>query len=99
MAKQKIWTEPTPESRADKVEAMIKEHWKSGEDLETSIMDLVADIMHLCHIKKIDFNDIMEKAKSHFQEELVDNITKNRGGKDDQCNTNAPSADIPNLEA
>jgi hypothetical protein len=93
---KKIYLEPTPESRADKVKAIVREHWESGEDLETSVMDMVADIMHLCEIKKIDWMNLVCRAESNFEEEIYEH--KQRGGKDQQCNTNAPSADIQNNE-
>lgn len=89
MTGNEIFTEPTPESRAAKAEAVVRERWESDEDLETSIMDMVADTMHLCHIKNLSFKQIINRAEDHF---LIE-IEEQRGGKDDKCNTDAPDAD------
>jgi hypothetical protein len=38
-------------------------------DIETDIIDLLADIMHLCSGTNVDFDKNLTKAKQHFMEE------------------------------
>jgi hypothetical protein len=44
-----------------------------GEDIEDiteyELAFLVADMMHACRIKKLDFNKVLTIVESHFQEE------------------------------
>ena len=83
MTENEIFIEPTPQSRAAKIESVVKEHYESGEDLETSVMDMVADTMHLCKIKKIDWMNLVCRAEYNFEEELeID-----RGERNGKCNT------------
>jgi len=43
-----------------------------GEDEETIIGDLLCDLMHYCRINGWDFADLMERAESHFEIEIVE---------------------------
>ncbi|MHB8069535.1 MAG: hypothetical protein ACYDIC_16710 [Desulfobaccales bacterium] len=42
----------------------------AGEDLETSISDLVADLLHLARLNNIDPDHIIETAQIHFDAEV-----------------------------
>lgn len=107
MGKQ-IYTEPTPEMRADWVRQMIGEsgHWDSGGEFETSICDLLADIKHFCHVNNIDFEDALRRANNHFYEELEEHDQRQKSilneqiqtGQKNKCDTNAPNADTLNQE-
>jgi hypothetical protein len=41
-----------------------------GEELTTTAVDLVADLMHLCDFAALNFDEIMETAKGHYDEEV-----------------------------
>jgi len=43
-----------------------------GDDLPTSIQDLVCDLGHLCDENKLDFVDILTRAIRHWQIERID---------------------------
>jgi hypothetical protein len=66
-----IFTEPTPESRTDKIQEILGVFkYSDGNDNETAVMDLMADIMHFCYQKKIDYDISQDRAENHFLEEL-----------------------------
>jgi hypothetical protein len=44
----------------------------AGEDLPTIIGDLLADLMHLCVQKELDFKGLLETAEMHFTAESVE---------------------------
>ncbi len=39
-------------------------------DLEIAIVDLLADLRHLCVVEGIDYSDIDTKAQKHFDAEI-----------------------------
>lgn len=41
----------------------------AGEDGETILGDLLADLMHWCDRNGVDFNDMLERARDHYEEE------------------------------
>lgn len=49
-----------------------------GCDLEASVRDTITDLMHICTIHDIDFNDRLESAKEVYEQEtsLGSDITK-----------------------
>ena len=46
-----------------------------GDDLPTSIQDLVCDLGHLCDENKLDFVDILTRAIRHWQVERIDPLS------------------------
>lgn len=42
----------------------------AGEDMQTVMGDLLADLMHLCQQNDIDFERILATGKMHFEAEL-----------------------------
>lgn len=42
----------------------------AGEDWETLVGDLMADLMHLCDALGVDFDEMVEKGRSHYEPEL-----------------------------
>lgn len=42
---------------------------KSGDDMETILADLLADVMHLVAREKLKFDDVLVRAKAHYREE------------------------------
>lgn len=65
----------TPKKSAQMAEKTLKfysdkvaGHGKD-ENLETRMVDLVGDLMHLAAEKEVDFNEILDWANQHFQTE------------------------------
>jgi hypothetical protein len=68
------FTEPTNIERAARIIKATDEYLHElGEDIEDATeyecAFLVADMMHACKIKKLDFSKVLTIAESHFQEE------------------------------
>lgn len=42
------------------------------DNTEVALQDLVADLLHVCDGMGLDFNEIEEKARSHYVSELGD---------------------------
>ena len=42
----------------------------SNDTLDTKVGDLLSDLMHLTLIEGLDFDEILERARGYFQEEL-----------------------------
>lgn len=36
------------------------------DDVETAVVDLLADLMHLCHINKLEFDLLLARGRQHF---------------------------------
>lgn len=49
--------------RADRAEKAINSYDEGGK---TGLVDLLADLMHFCHLEGIDFDSAMETATMHF---------------------------------
>ena len=61
----------TNKDRAEKIlDFLIMDY--DGDDDEASITDLLADLLHFCHQKNIEFDDILETAVMHFNTELAE---------------------------
>ena len=43
-----------------------------GQDLKTSVSDLLVDIAHLCDAESLDFVEIVTRALRHWQVERID---------------------------
>lgn len=54
---------------------------KSGDDLDTMIGDLIADIMHLCERDGLDFEQVLHRGKMYFEEERNDEDARISGEK------------------
>lgn len=57
------------EARAAKVEALLRGAYYE-HDIEASVTDVLADVMHLCDEVALDFDKLAEAAKRHHEEEL-----------------------------
>lgn len=44
----------------------------SGDETETAVADLLANLMHLCDKERIDFDVALMRGRSHYREELAD---------------------------
>lgn len=67
--------DPTNIDRADwAVKGLCAFGDEVGQDLAVEpgelISDFLADLMHLCHIRDLDFDGLLITALSHFGEEL-----------------------------
>jgi hypothetical protein len=40
-----------------------------ADGAKTSLADLIADIMHFCQQKKLDFDDLLRRASNYFDDE------------------------------
>lgn len=55
--------------RGMKATGLLKEFY-DGEDLETSVGDCIADLMHLCALRGWDFLECYERGRTHHNAEL-----------------------------
>jgi len=60
---------PENEERAYRIEDIIITHYEI-EDKHSSIISILADVMHYCRIEKIDMETALEMAKIHFEVEI-----------------------------
>ena len=44
---------------------------QTGEDLETNVCDLLADLMHLCRVKKVSWRRAYPRARANYQTEKL----------------------------
>ena len=51
-------------------EAMLKEYYDEG-DIETSVGDCIADLMHLCLTRGWDFLAQYEQGRTHHNAEVI----------------------------
>lgn len=42
----------------------------AGEDDETILSDLLANLMHMARLKEINWDEVYNRATSHFEEEV-----------------------------
>jgi hypothetical protein len=42
------------------------------EELDSAMGDLLANLMHLCAKKGLDFNDLLDTGRMHFDAEVSD---------------------------
>ena len=49
----------------------LLERVKLNKDPETAIVDLVADLRHLCDVLGIEWHDVRLQAASHYEAEVV----------------------------
>jgi hypothetical protein len=57
---------------AEALTALAARSEAEGDDLPTSIQDLVCDLGHLCDESKLDFVGILTRAIRHWQVERID---------------------------
>jgi hypothetical protein len=66
--------EPTNKDRAGWAHEALRRFGEitgvGDEDLKTQISDLVADLMHLAKIESVDFDDVLDSARMHYEAEL-----------------------------
>lgn len=73
-----MFTEPTNEDRAGwamvAVDAFAEKTGldTSGDDLETKVGDLIANLMHLCRLNQIEFAQVLESGRKLFAAELTE---------------------------
>lgn len=63
----------TPEQCADWALEAVKSYaarvGSLEEDVDVQIIDLLADVMHLCEREELDLNQLVERAEFHYEEE------------------------------
>lgn len=57
--------------RAKRAERILQRH-RMGDDLHTSLVDLLADSMHWCNLNGEDFHFVLAQACRHYIHELND---------------------------
>lgn len=73
-----MFGEPTNEDRAGWAMAAVDTFAErtglngADEELETKVGDLLGNLMHLCTINNVDFEQVLETGRMHFEAELVD---------------------------
>ena len=66
--------EPTNKDRAEWARGAVEcfvSMVGGGDDLKTSISDLIADLLHLCDEEGIDHEDVLRNATWHYEEEVL----------------------------
>ncbi len=48
-----------------------------GEPIDSAMAYLVADIMHVCHLQGIPFDDVLAKARARFDSEESEVLASN----------------------
>lgn len=56
--------------RVRKAESILAEFY-DGDDIETSIGDLLSDLMHLSMVKGISFTERLDRGRYHFNAEFI----------------------------
>lgn len=72
------------------IEAFAAATHTGGEDLDTQVADLVADLHHLCDANDVSFRACLERGHAHYQAELIDAGADKRQPGDDAGRTKAP---------
>lgn len=73
-----MFTEPTNDDRAGWAMAAVDVFAEktglnsAGEALETKVGDLLANLMHLCRINKVDFESVLQTGRMHFEAEVAE---------------------------
>lgn len=73
-----MFTEPTNLDRAGWAMAAVDTFAEkagldsAGEELETKVGDLLANLMHLCRINKVDFEQALHTGRMHFEAEVAE---------------------------
>lgn len=47
------------------------ERWDQHEDIGTVLGDLLSDVLHLCDITDIDFDNVLRMARNRYNEEVA----------------------------
>jgi hypothetical protein len=53
------------------VQSFQDETGLTGDSLDTAILDLLGDLMHLCDVEGISFESCLERGKWHYDYELT----------------------------
>ena len=56
--------------RAEKARRIMKREY-DAEDVETSVMDCLADLLHICVVDGYDFPDLLSRAADHERAERI----------------------------
>lgn len=52
------------------LQAYVQVAGNRDEPEETQVTDLLADLMHFCHSRGLDFQEMLGSAQHHFDEEV-----------------------------
>ncbi len=58
------------------ITAQVNELRRPDDELQECLIDLLADLMHLCHQKGLDFNNAARIAGDHFQTERAEKAAR-----------------------
>lgn len=56
--------------RAAKARRIVAANYDK-EDIETSVMDCLADIMHLCDVRELNLHELLDRAEGHRRAERL----------------------------
>lgn len=63
---------PTNEPRAQAASIALEIYRGEGQQTTQEAMtDLLTDFMHLCRLEKIDFTEVLNMARTHYNFEMV----------------------------
>ena len=70
------------ESNQQRAESLLKAYDRSMEnlgDLDRSLLgDVMADLMHFCHVNHIDIERVVKMADTHYREEILEENQNNK---------------------
>jgi uncharacterized Zn finger protein (UPF0148 family) len=78
-----LFCDPTNEGRAETAMAAMQSQEKyceDGEPLNSLIVDLVTDLLHLAHLNEIEPDYIINTAQTHFDAEVEEEALERAGG-------------------
>lgn len=56
--------------RAERAAQVLDLAELNGSDPESALVDVLADLMHYCHVTSRDFDESLRIARQHFEEEV-----------------------------
>jgi len=59
-----------PKDRRNYIAGIFSETTYGEMDGKISVLDILFDLQHYCHLEKIDFDDALRIARDHFQVEV-----------------------------
>jgi len=63
-------------AHADRIRKLLLKHYDYRSNGPMSITDLIADLQHLADLEEFDWQELVDRAQYHYQEDI-----KEHGGK------------------
>lgn len=62
------------ETRAKRAFSVTINYVEPGEDIKTALIDLLADVQHLCDQKGLNFDTVLQSSKRHYTAEVENEV-------------------------